>query len=70
MAECFHCHNLAKRKLAHELLGSLAERLPLLRAINAVKPDPFTRVPCMTEMVSPSKIPTTRPVSGQHKRRE
>jgi hypothetical protein len=41
MAECFHGHILAKGQLGRELLGALPERLPFLRAINAIEPDLF-----------------------------
>ncbi len=38
---CFHGHVLAKGELGGELLGTLPERLPFLRTINALEPDLF-----------------------------
>ena len=32
-------HLFAEHQFRHELLGSIAERLPILRRINAVEPD-------------------------------
>jgi hypothetical protein len=41
MAEGPDRHFLAKEKHGGELLGALSERLPVLRAINAIQPDLF-----------------------------